>query len=237
MPSFRAELAGLHGMLSYALKHGNRNAEYEIFCDNESVLKVLDPAKEPTIVELSKAEEKLAQQTRVTLQTFRKVSLCHVKGHQDDDVRYEDLDLQSRLNVDCDAEAKRKMCTSDRPTGRPTPAAGHRATLYIDNLEVTTKMDEQIHYAAHASEMFEYLCERFEWVDAQLSGLSWKVIGLVKRRLFHDQSIWTSKMMHSWLNIGKQKARITKRAADAAGPCCGHELEDQIDLCTCSHRK
>ena len=54
-------------------------------------------------------------------------------------MRYEDLDLQSRLNVDCDAEAKRKMRASDRPTGRPIPAAGHRTTLYIDNLEVTTK--------------------------------------------------------------------------------------------------
>ena len=64
-------IAGLHDMLSYVLKHGNRNAEYKIFCDNESVLKVLDPTKEPTIVELSKADGKLVQQTRATLQKFR----------------------------------------------------------------------------------------------------------------------------------------------------------------------
>ena len=81
------------------------------------------------------------------------------------------------------------MRASDRPTSRPTPAEDHRATLFIDNLEVTTKMDEQIHYAAHAPEMFEYLCERFEWVDVQLSGVNWKAIGLSKRRLSHDQSI------------------------------------------------
>ena len=149
------------------------------------------------------------------LQKFRNISLRHVKGHQDDDTRYEDLNLQSRLNVDCDAEAKRKMRASDRPASRPTSAAGQRATLCIDNLEVTTKMDEQIHYAVHALEMFEYLCERFKSFDAQLSGVNWKAIGLAKRRLSHDQSIRTSKMMHVWLNIGKQKAHITKRAADA----------------------
>ena len=210
MSSFRAELAGLHDMLGYALKHGNKNTEYEIFCDNESVLKVLDPTKEPTVFELSKAEGKLVQQTRTTFQKFQKVSLRHVKGHQDDDVRYEDLDLQSRLNVDCDADAKCKMRAFHRPTGRPTPAAGHRATLYIDNLEITTKMDEQLHYAAHAPKMFEYLCERFEWVDAHLSGANWEAIGLAKRRLSHDQPIQTSKMMHLWLNIGKQKACIKK---------------------------
>ena len=72
------------------------------------------------------------------------------------------------------------MRASDRPSGRPAPDAGHQATLYIDNLEVTTKMDEQIHYAPHAPEMFENLCERFEWVDAQLSGVNWKAIDLAK---------------------------------------------------------
>ena len=49
------------------------------------------------------------------------------------------------------------MRASSRPTGQPTPAAGHQATLYIDNLEVTTKMDKQIPYAVHAPKMFEYL--------------------------------------------------------------------------------
>ena len=72
------------------------------------------------------------------------------------------------------------MRASDRPSGQPTPSAGHRATLYIDNLDVTTKMDEQIHFAIHAPGMFEYLCERFEWVDTQLFGINWKAIGLAK---------------------------------------------------------
>ena len=136
------------------------------------------------------------QQTRTTLQKFRKVSLCRVKGHQDDDVRYKDLNLQSRLNVDCDAEAKRKIRVSRRPTGRPTPAASHRAALYIDNQEVTTKMNEQIFYTVHAPNMFEYLYERFEWVYTQLLGVNWKTISLAKRWLSHNQSIPTSKMMH-----------------------------------------
>ena len=44
-------------------------------------------------------------------------------------------------------------------------------------------------------------------------------------------------MMHLWLNIGKQKASITKREADAACPCCRHELENQLHLYTCKHAK
>ena len=33
-------------------------------------------------------------------------------------------------------------------------------------------MDEQLHYAVYAPKMFEYLCESFEWIDAQLSGVN-----------------------------------------------------------------
>ena len=47
------------------------------------------------------------QQTRRLLKHFLDVTLNHVKGHQDDDTRYEDLDQQSRLNVDCDRKAKK----------------------------------------------------------------------------------------------------------------------------------
>ena len=96
----RADLDGLHDMLSYALQHGSGDAKYEIFCDNESVLKFLDPAKKLTIVELFKAEGKLVQQNRDILQKFRNISLYHAKGHQDSDTRYKDLGLQPQLNVD-----------------------------------------------------------------------------------------------------------------------------------------
>ena len=111
---------------------------------------------------------------------FPNATLNHVKGHQDDDTRYEDLDYQSRLNVDCDRAAKQTMRASAVPAHRPPPKEGHRATLYIDNREVTTKMDEQIQYAAHSPSMFQYLCERHEWVDGQLSTINWRAIGLAK---------------------------------------------------------
>ena len=92
---------------------------------------------------------------------FPNASLNHVKGRHDDDVRYEDFEYQARLNVDCDREAKKAMRASAAPEDQKLPNDGHRATLYIDNMEVTTKCDEQIQYALHAKPMFAYLLERY----------------------------------------------------------------------------
>ena len=41
MSSFRAELEGVHDMLTYARKAGNANRKLEIWCNNKSVLQVL----------------------------------------------------------------------------------------------------------------------------------------------------------------------------------------------------
>ena len=116
----------------------------------------LGTVKQTSIGELTKSEGKLVQQTRRLLKHFPDASLNHVKGHQDDDVRYEDLDYQTRLNVDCDREAQKAMRASTAPEGRKSPKDGHRATLYIDNMEITTKCDDQIQYALHTKPMFAY---------------------------------------------------------------------------------
>ena len=81
------------------------------------------------------------------------------------------------------------MRASTAPEGCKSPKDGHRATLYIDNMEVTTKCDEQIQYALYEKPMFAYLPERYEWVDTQLSSINWKAIGLAKNSLSKDQSI------------------------------------------------
>ena len=74
---------------------------------------------------------------------------------------------------------------------------GHRVTLCINNMEVMTKCDEQVQYALHAKPMFACLLEKYEWVDAQLSSINWRAIGLIKNRLPKDHSIRTTKITHN----------------------------------------
>ena len=143
-------------MLAYAPNTGNIGKKFEIWCANKSVLQVLDSTRKPSIVELSNSEGKLVQQTRRLLSHFLGASLIHVKDHQDDDTRHEDLDYQSRLTVDCNREAKKVMRASIAPKGR-NPKDGHPVTLYMSNMEVTTKCDEQTQYALCTCKAHVYL--------------------------------------------------------------------------------
>ena len=63
MSSFRAKLEGVHDMLTYARRAGNADKTLEIWCDNKSVLQVLDTKRQSSIAELTNSEGKLVQQT------------------------------------------------------------------------------------------------------------------------------------------------------------------------------
>ena len=120
------------------------------------------------------------------------------------------------------------------PSTRAQPLPGHKATLYLSNNMVTSKINEQIQYAAQAPAMFEYIMDRFEWTDGQCSMVNWTAIGRKKKRLRREQSIRTSKMMYEWTNVGKQKAKMGK---DETCPCCGIAAEDQLHLYQCENEK
>ena len=96
---------------------------------------------------------------------FSSVTLNHVKGHQDDHIDPANLPIEIQLNVDCDKRAHQQIRRAVTPSERQLATEGHGATLFIGKLEVTTKMDDQLQYAAYAEPMFKYLCKRFEWTD------------------------------------------------------------------------
>ena len=89
-----------------------------------------------------------------------------VLGHQDDDIPYKDLPFEVQLNVDFDIGAKYIMQNGNFNGPRSEPLAGAGAILYFGKDMVTTEMNEQIAYAAHANNQFEYLHGLYEWTDA-----------------------------------------------------------------------
>ena len=80
MTSFRGKLA----------KNWRRNANdkvdinLELWCDNKSVLKAINPKVKSTFVALCKPKGALVHQTQTPLQQMRRVALNCVKGHQED---------------------------------------------------------------------------------------------------------------------------------------------------------
>ena len=133
------------------------------------------------------------------------VSLRHVKGHQTDDVRYEDLPFEAQLNEDCDKEAQSCMRGMVLDGSRPPPTAEAGAMLYLDNYLFTTKMEDQIQYEAHVNCLCEYVKQKYEWTDGDIDSVNWKAAGLAKNRLKMNDNVHISKIMYKWLNVGKKK--------------------------------
>lgn len=108
MTLYCAEISGIHDMLTYASRHCNLQTPLKVWRDNISVLKMIYPARNLTVMELSNAEGNLVQLTRTLLMKNSLVTLNHVKGHQDDQISVMNLPLKARLNIDCDTCVKRR---------------------------------------------------------------------------------------------------------------------------------
>ena len=125
-------------------KKGFSNTPIEMWCNNEAVVNVLNDERELNITDLDMAESDLVKAGKELMKRLTKVTLQHVKGHQTNKMRYEDLTFEAQLNEDCDKEAKERMRKGTETGTRPKPTAGSKTMLYLKNNLVTTKMEEQI---------------------------------------------------------------------------------------------
>eukprot|EP01082_Thalassiosira_pseudonana_P016026 g13601.t1 g13601 contig9:13162-14655(+) len=230
MSSFRAELEGVHDVISYLTTNHYTGQRIDLWCDNKWCIDALSNPHD-AIDELGRAEGALIKATRTLLREFTGITLHHIYGHQDDTLTYDDLTMESQLNVDCDTEAKEQMRKSTL-SGRTEAEPGTGAMLYLGDDMVTSHMAEQIQYAGQAPPMFQYIQDRFEWTDQQCTAINWKGIGVAKKRLTRPKSHRTTQMMYGWLNVGHQKVKLEQ---DGLCPCCGKEEETQIHLYRCTN--
>ncbi|KAL7523045.1 hypothetical protein ACHAWF_000338, partial [Thalassiosira exigua] len=233
--SYRVELAGICDLLEYILDNDLGHMIIDLWCDNKSVVDILTRPDPYSLTDLDSAESDLTQKATDILAKLPNVTLQHVHGHQDDDIAYDDLPFEAQLNVDCDEAAGICASTMTPADAPPTPVRGSRAMLYLGNDMVTTDMEEQIQYKAHADALRSYTIAKFEWTQVQYDSVNWRAIGLAKQRLNMTTNVQISKMMHHWLNVGKQKLLFEQILDNGKCPCCGTVEEDQEHLYVCEH--
>jgi len=234
MNSYRGEMAGLQDLVEYIHATELRCKVLKIVCDNKGCVDSLQEG-ELSLVDYDKAESDLIRDIKTKLKDFDDVTVAWVKGHQDDGTPYEDLSLESQLNIDCDAAAKLHLREGIKPDFLPSPIVGSKASLCLGGHIVTTDINDQIRMAGHSKKMLEYAADKFGWTDNQVQAtVNWTAIGRAKRRQKLSQSVRTTKLMYDWLNVGSQKAKM---GGDGICPCCGVEEEDQLHLYRCTNEK
>ena len=125
----------------------------ELWCDNESVLKAIDPKVKSTFVALCKPEGALVHQIRSLLQQLKKVTLNRVKCHKDNSVPYKRLLLPARLNIDCNARAKRMMQDTGAMGGRAVSPEGTKTAFYIGDDLGTTNLNKRIQLTMYGNDI------------------------------------------------------------------------------------
>jgi hypothetical protein len=177
MNSYRGEMAGIQDLVDWLHKTDLRRKVIKLVCDNEGCVKTLNKGK-LSLVDLDKAESDLIRDIVDKLQVFNDITIEWVRGHQDKDIAYDDLPIESQLNVDCDAAAKLHLEQGTKPQHPPTPLVGSKATLYLGGYMVTTDVNDQIQMAGQSKKMLAYAADKFGWTDNQaIATVNWRAIG------------------------------------------------------------
>ena len=76
---------------------------------------------------------------------------CHVKGHQDDEAAFNDLDAASQANVIADSKVKDEWNKEIVP--RPTTSEGQPWTITCQDTTLTCNVESRLRHALYEDKM------------------------------------------------------------------------------------
>ena len=97
----------------------------------------------------------------------------HVKGHQDEEMKFSSLSREAKYKVLCDEQATTALSNKD-PT--KLPYKGSQAMLTINGEWITSNYEQKLTDAATTPELEKYIKEKFKWSNEDYACIDWKVI-------------------------------------------------------------
>ena len=167
-------------------------------------------------------------------------SVCqHVKSHQDDKKDYSELPFAAQVNVLCDRMATRHM--EVHQGGEWSSQQNYFPTR--NQPVIISHMRQRIpsHYIARLRDAITsdahriYLQQRYRWDDFIWSTIAWEPLYIIGRRTTKKPCFANrSKLLHNWLNLGSQRAKLHRNSSAASHQCpyCQQE-ETFIHMLTC----
>jgi hypothetical protein len=164
-----------------------------------------------------------------------------VKGHQDSERPFEELQRNARLNVLAD-----ELATNFYHQVKATNQHSRRNSIFfpssqigiiVNGQRVTANVTEAIRYHISGTKMRKFLQEqRPAWSDGVWEDIALTSLGVAFKKLQLNNRFKVHKLLIGWLNTGHQRSVITK-GADSRCPSCGQEDEDQEHVLRCKDRR
>ena len=181
-----------------------------------------------------------------TIKDANRVISCmrleHVKSHKDMKTNFKKLLFAAQLNTICDHMATRHLDYHQdgkwAALREPLPTRNMPVQVFYGNMAITSHYVSRIRAEIGADTHHDYLQAKYNWSDQQWCHIAWDSFEMVARRTQTKQAVNRSKLVHNWLNLGSQRAKLVKdEEFNHAKQCpyCQQDVDFQYML-ICSHR-
>jgi len=153
----------------------------------------------------------------------------HVAGHQDDHMRFEDLDRISQLNIEADSLAKSFISTAQlRP--RFYDLKEEPWSIYYDGCKLLN-FPREIYNIIHSAEAFQFWGAREKIDPALLIFVHWEAIAAAMKGMEHSKCLYLSKHTMGMCGVGKWMKRWKERETADCPRCGAFEDAPHVLLC------
>lgn len=202
-----------------------QNSEFPVLACNERAL------KQPHHLDVQGPEWDVISSILEKLHKNPGLHLQYVRGHQDNQVPYEQLPILAQLNVDADAMASRyQKQHSPTPIAFLTDTAG--VHLVTPHGTVTSHFATTIRHQATHTPLLQHLQNKYGWTPAVSALINWKAHGSSLHSRIATRTHFV-KLVHDILPTAKHLHR--QDPIRSCCPCCSQAPEDWAHILTCTH--
>ena len=254
--SYRAEAYGMLSMLRFLI----RMAEFAkmqlplkgiVATDNQSLLDTLfghdeirrererdEPAnlsESKIILDCLAPDWDVVIKIQDALNKLPHIKLEHVKGHQDRDRQYYELDEMGQLIVDADAKARAYQDAHGAARPLVPMMTSTRAHLVGPHGTITGNYADYLRYQATAPSLRAYILKKYSWSEPIMSTINWEAHRLALGRMFKRRTHYT-KLVFDILpttSLLNKYDNGRRRCPSCNAP---HEDRDHVLRCRSSRR-
>jgi ribonuclease HI len=157
-----------------------------------------------------------------------------IKGHQDDDVEYDKLSRDAKLNVDLDQLATHHRTKAiSKPMRHIEHVESQVVSLTINGCRFPGNWETNLRcWSINGSYMKTYLLKLHQWSDRTWAKIDFTTVKSQFRNLTATQKTQRFKFIHNLQPVGTRKAKMaqTHTLEMLQCPCCKSAPETQIHM-------
>ena len=249
MSAYRAELSGLLAAVcfvnSLCQEYDLSDIQYTLGCDGKGAVQSIQYHLDLEKVKSTKKHFDMINSITKNIHLHQsKVSLHHIKGHQDDEKEYCDLDRAAQLNVQADRLAKRrlKQLLNDRSRGQhidcsnvQLPLEGcsiFRTDRQGHRIKITSELEKQLNLHLASNNIKDYWVDKGKFERCLEKRIDWEVMHKASKALSNGRRTQVSKWLTGFCGVGKMLVKY-KHQSHSRCPRCNTENEDVTHMIQC----